>query len=117
MKAQKDKGGAKEAAPLNPQPKQDVPKAAEERPKVKEIPAPVTKPKKPNMTVRLAVCGLALVNEQKRQYSEKKVSTFGQIWIGPYLLEPGKDCAVFYDDVIKDAIAKGLIVNMGVRPR
>lgn len=111
MRAQK--GGAKDIAPLKPQ--HDIAKTAE--PNADSIPVIKTAKKRPDMTVRLAVCGLALANEQKKQYSEKKVSTFGPIWIGPYLLEPGKDCVVVYDDVIKEAIAKGLIVNMGVRPR
>lgn len=75
------------------------------------------KAKKPDMTVQLAVCGLALSNAQKQQFKDGTVKVFGQVKIGPYLLTPGKPCAVVYDATIKEAVAKGLIVNMGVKPK
>ena len=70
----------------------------------------------PDMTVQLAVCGLALRNEQDRQFKDAEVEHWGQIRIGPYLLTPGKPCPVAYSEVILDAINRGIIVNLGLKP-
>ena len=68
------------------------------------------------MTVQLAVCGLALRNEQDRQFKDAEVEHWGQIRIGPYLLTPGKPCPVAYSDIIDAAMSKGIIVNLGLKP-
>lgn len=78
------------------------------------------KPKqKPDTTIKLAVCGRALALMQQRQYDSHAVRFYGQVKLGQYLLTPGKDREVVFDDLIRQAVADGIIVvvHAGVIPK
>jgi len=66
-------------------------------------------PKVRGMNIQLAVAGMQLTNELKRQFSEGTVKTYGQMQLGRYHLHPGEIQAVVVTNRITEAIEKGWI--------
>ena len=69
--------------------------------------------KVPRMRVQLAMAGMQLTNELKRQFQDGTVKIYGHLKIGQTLLIPGSLHVLPYNDAVKDAISRGILVGRG----
>lgn len=69
----------------------------------------------PTATIQLAVAGMQLHNELKKQFEDGTVKIFGHLKLGKILILPGAVVEVPYTKPIQEAIVRGLIVCRGIQ--
>lgn len=71
-------------------------------------------PAPPKITVKIAACGLLLVNELKRQKAAGDVERYGQLVLDGFRLDPDEMYTLPMTKAVEGAIVDGWVVDMGV---